>query len=59
MPPSSNLKQNWDQIVTFSDNLNNLRYSPAARWSQQQSSDLNRWLNDHLDGVMIWLKNQK
>ncbi|HMF35056.1 MAG TPA: hypothetical protein VKF17_00385 [Isosphaeraceae bacterium] len=59
MPAGSNLKQNWDQIVTFSDDLNDLRYRPAARWSQQQSKDLSRWLDDPLDGVMTWLKNQK
>ena len=59
MPQGSNLKRNWDQIVRFSDNLNDLRYLPAANWSQQQSSDLNRWLNDPSDGVMTWLKNQK
>jgi hypothetical protein len=59
MPASSHLKQNWDQIVTFSDNLNDLRYLPAARWSQQQSNDLSRWLSDPSDGVLPWLKNQK
>ena len=59
MPAGSNLKQNWDRIVAFSDELNDLRYLPAARWSQQQSTDLSRWLDDPSDGVMTWLMNQE
>ena len=58
MPAGSNLKKNWEEIVAFSDKLNDLRYQPAARWSQQQSTDLSRWLDDPSDGVMTWLKNQ-
>jgi len=58
MPAASNLKQNWDRIVAFSDELTDLRYLPAGRWSQQQSTDLSRRLDDPSDGVMTWLKNQ-
>ena len=58
MPSNSNLKQNWDRIVSFSDNLNDLRYQPAARWSQQQSNDFARWLDDPTEGILPWLKNQ-
>ncbi|MGO9599374.1 MAG: hypothetical protein ACLP7Q_15400 [Isosphaeraceae bacterium] len=58
MPAGSNLEQNWDRTVAFSDELNDLRYLPAARWSQQQSTDLSRRLDDPSDGVMTWLKNQ-
>ena len=56
MPESSNLRQNWDHVVTFSDNLNDLRYLPSATWTQQQATDLDRRLNDPSDGVMTWLK---
>ncbi len=59
LPAASNLKQNWDEIVDFSNKLNDLRYLPAARWSQQQSKDLFQRLDDPSDGVMTWLKNQK
>jgi hypothetical protein len=59
MPPESNVKQNWDQILDFSRKLNDLRYLPAARWTEQQSRDLALWLNDTVDGVMTWLKTQK
>lgn len=59
MPQGSKLLYHWDQIIRFSQNLNDLRYLPAANWSQQQSSDLNRWSNDPSDGFMTWLKNQK
>jgi len=59
MPPDSNVKQSWDQILDLSRNLNDFRYLPAARWNEQQSRDLCRWLSDPVDGVMTWLKYQK
>jgi hypothetical protein len=58
VPAGSKLKQNWEEIVAFSDKLNDLRYQPGAGWSQQQSTDLSRWLDDPSDGVMAWLMNQ-
>jgi hypothetical protein len=59
LPSASNVKQNWDQVVILSNDLNDLRYLPASRWSKQQSEDLDRWLNDPTDGVLTWLKTLK
>lgn len=59
MTPDSDVKQNWDQILDLSRNLNDFRYLPAARWTEQQSRDLSRWISDPVDGVMTWLMNQK
>jgi hypothetical protein len=58
IPASSNLKQNWEKIVDFSGNLNDLRYLPAIRWTRQQSDDFFRWFVDPTDGVLTWLKTQ-
>ena len=58
MEPDSKIRENWNQVISFSDNLNDLRYFPAGRWSQHQSVNLNRWLNHDQDGVMTWLKKQ-
>jgi hypothetical protein len=55
---SNKVKTNWENIVMFSNNLNNLRYLPAARWTKQQSDDFSEWLNHAGDGVLTWLKNQ-
>jgi hypothetical protein len=59
LPPDSGLKINWENILEFSQKLNDLRYLPAVRWTEMQSSDLIRWLNDPEEGVMTWLKTQK
>jgi hypothetical protein len=58
MPASNKVKTNWENIVNFSNNLNNLRYLPAARWTRQQSDDFSEWLIHQQDGVLTWLKNQ-
>jgi hypothetical protein len=52
LPATDTIRQNWNQLVTVSQNLNDYRYKPAALWTQQDSTDLDRWLNDSSDGVL-------
>jgi hypothetical protein len=42
----------------MSDSLNDLRYQPASKWSQNQAVDFFEWLIDPIDGVLTWLKTQ-
>lgn len=58
-PKSSDLAQNWVDILEFSKDLNDLRYFPADKWNQQQSEEFSRWLLDPSAGVLTWLQNQK
>ena len=59
LPKSNDVSQNWTKILEFSKDLNNLRYFPASKWTEQQSMDFAHWLLDASTGLLPWLQNQK
>lgn len=58
-PETSVVLQHWDKIIDLSGRLNDLRYFPASRWTQQQSSQFAHWLEHPSEGVLPWLKTQE
>ena len=58
LPETSAVFQNWEEIRDFSGRLNDLRYFPAVKWNQRQSSDFAHWLEHPSEGVLSWLKTQ-
>jgi hypothetical protein len=59
LPKSGDVFQNWTNILEYSKDLNDLRYLPASRRTQQHSDDFSHWLLDASTGVLPWLQNQK
>ncbi|WP_165226647.1 hypothetical protein [Aquisphaera insulae] len=49
---------NWRLLVDRSEELNDLRYYPDSRWSDQDALDLLTCLQDPVDGVIAWLRLQ-
>lgn len=58
LPGTSAVFQNWEKILDFSQQLNDLRYFPSVKWSRRQSSDFAHWLEHSSEGVLPWLKTQ-
>jgi hypothetical protein len=59
LPKSGDVFQNWTNILEYSKDLNDLRYLPASRKTEQHSLDFSHWLLDASTGVLPWLQNQK
>lgn len=54
-PALDPVRSNWNQIRTFADQLDDLRYKPDSGWSMAQASALMTWLEDPAAGVLSWL----
>jgi hypothetical protein len=52
------VKQNWLDVVDQSLRMNEMRYSPAANWTQTDAQMFLQQLRDPPDGVLPWLSTQ-
>ncbi|MDG3002698.1 hypothetical protein [Paludisphaera mucosa] len=58
LPDPHPVPLHWTRLTDFSTQLNDLRYLPAATWTQAQSADSARWLEHPTEGVLPWLTTQ-
>jgi hypothetical protein len=49
------VQKNWNDIMTESSSINDLRYKPSSNWSQSQAHIFLQQLCDPPDGVLPWL----
>jgi hypothetical protein len=52
------IQQNWEDIADEADRINDLRYLPAANWTQSDAQTLLQKLRDPPQGVLPWLLSQ-
>ncbi|CAN5854077.1 hypothetical protein BH23PLA1_BH23PLA1_29210 [soil metagenome] len=51
--------RHWSNLLTWAQQLNELRYSPDTRYSRAQARIFLDHLSDPKDGVLTWLSKQR
>lgn len=53
------VRANWEEIISQSGKLNDLRYLPDAKWTATQAAQFFRQLKSAPNGVLPWLSRQR
>jgi hypothetical protein len=56
---ATEVKANWDEVLTQSQELNDLRYTADQNWSHAQADAVVRRIKDPPHGVLPWLSKQR